>query len=403
MRGKIFAVFDVLGEYGMYAVIFFLPISKSLLESFAGVMAFCFIVKKILRSDFAFIKSASSVYIALFALFSSLSLVNSGEHMRLSVITLLFKWFEYLAVFFITQDTAFRNPRRVKSAVAVFIFGAFLACSSGLSQYLFGVEFLRHRPMIINDIGIYSITSGFQHFNNFASYLVVVILVSLGIFMDSGSRLKHAIISALLFLSAVCIMLTYSRGGWVSLLGGMVLMLVVLRTRRMLALFMAVLVGIFLSPQFHDRVFSWVQFSTGFDAQRFNVWQGTLLMIKEHPFLGVGIGTFMSRFQEYIHGLYVSYVHNCYLQIWAETGIFSLLSFLMFAVILLRQGIRAFRVARGQFWILGLVCGIFAFLIHSFFDTQFYSLQLSFLFWMMAGVLAAIINNNRVAVHEEKR
>jgi O-antigen ligase len=82
------------------------------------------------------------------------------------------------------------------------------------------------------------------------------------------------------------------------------------------------------------------------------------------------------------------YAHNCYLQIWAETGIFSLLSFLGFLWLLLRQGIRAFKKTQ-NYIVLGLTCGLFGYLVHASLDVHFYSLQLAVLFWMWAGILSA--------------
>jgi O-antigen ligase len=99
----------------------------------------------------------------------------------------------------------------------------------------------------------------------------------------------------------------------------------------------------------------------------------------------------MSYFAKYIPNLGVMYAHNCYLQIWAEAGIFTLLSFLAFLVILLIKGIRAFRKNK-SFILLGLICGILGFAVHSFFDTHLYSLQLSALFWLMSGFSQGLID-----------
>ena len=127
------------------------------------------------------------------------------------------------------------------------------------------------------------------------------------------------------------------------------------------------------------------------DADRFVVWRATFNMVKEHPFLGKGVGTFMAYFRDYVSNKNIQYAHNCFLQIWAETGIFSLISFLSFLGFLLWGAITAF-VKNRNFIILGIFAGLSGFLVHSFFDTHFYSLQLSALFWTMAGILQALVN-----------
>ena len=41
----------------------------------------------------------------------------------------------------------------------------------------------------------------------------------------------------------------------------------------------------------------------------------------------------------------------------------------------------------------GLLAGLFGFLVHSFFDTNLYSLPLAVLFWAFAGLAAAKIQS----------
>jgi O-antigen ligase len=129
-----------------------------------------------------------------------------------------------------------------------------------------------------------------------------------------------------------------------------------------------------------------ITFFSGGDATRFAIWKGAWGMIKGHPFLGVGLGTFMANFSRFTKGLGVQYAHNCFLQIWAETGVFALVSFIGFISLVLWEGITTFRRTQDGI-VLGLICAIFASLVHSFFDTHLYSLQLAVLFWFLAGML----------------
>jgi O-antigen ligase len=96
----------------------------------------------------------------------------------------------------------------------------------------------------------------------------------------------------------------------------------------------------------------------------------------------------MDYFSRYLPTLNISYAHNCYLQIWAETGIFSLFSFLIFAGSLFWFGIKSF-LAKKDYLLIGLLAGISAYLAHAFFDTALYSLPLAFLFWILAGLILA--------------
>ncbi len=145
----------------------------------------------------------------------------------------------------------------------------------------------------------------------------------------------------------------------------------------------------FFLPEIRERLLS--VFRAGGDADRLKYWSAAFKMINEHPFLGVGLGTFMANFSKYLPGLNISYAHNCYLQIWAETGIFSLVSFMIFVISLLFLSIKKFLNSR-DFLLLGLLSGIAGFLVHTFFDANLYSLQLAYLFWVWISLIVARLN-----------
>jgi O-antigen ligase len=53
-------------------------------------------------------------------------------------------------------------------------------------------------------------------------------------------------------------------------------------------------------------------------------------MIKEHLFIGNGIGTFMALFRSFSASGNIKYAHNCFLQLWAEAGIIAVSIFVLF-------------------------------------------------------------------------
>ncbi len=127
------------------------------------------------------------------------------------------------------------------------------------------------------------------------------------------------------------------------------------------------------------------------------VWRDTLTMIEERPLFGHGVNTYMRLFQYYNKDAQLSptYAHNCYLQITAETGILGLISFLsilgaLFKDVFQKLADRQSKSRDLYLLTLGLFSGIVAFLVHSLFDTNLYSLQLSAYFWYMAGIVTSI-------------
>ena len=389
LKEKCFKLFDCINEYSLYLLVFFIPISTAGIESFFGFLLVSFIIKKFIKPDFSFLKSSSSIFLIFFVVFISSSLIYSGTYLAKSFTALFFKWFEYILIFIIAQD-ALSNRRRIKNIIIVLLFGLGLTCISGLSQRFLGFEFLRHRPLVGIEGGFYGITGPFQHYNDFGSYLVVVSFIVMGLLLARIKPITKIMLIGLLCLSLLCIFLTFSRGSFLGLVSVLILMLIVSHKFKA-SVFLLLLFVIVLSflPGTKERLVS--TFQIGGDTERFAVWRGTWAMIKDNPFLGKGIGTFMDYFPKYIPGLTTRYAHNCFLQIWAETGIFGLLSFLGFLGVIFWKSIKTFR-RNSDFILLGIICAVFGFLIHSFFDNQLYSLQLAVLFWFMLGLLLARTN-----------
>ena len=128
------------------------------------------------------------------------------------------------------------------------------------------------------------------------------------------------------------------------------------------------------------------------------IWQNSWEIFKRHPVIGNGLNTFYVEYMnirddEY-KGTHGSYAHNCYLQMAADIGITGLLTFLLFIGAVLIKGFKAASRIKDPLYYsiaMGISLGLLAFLIHSSVDTNLYSLNLSALFWMAAGLLMAVI------------
>lgn len=385
MKDKAYNLFKSFGEYGFYGVLFFLAISNALVEIFVVFLFIGFIGRKVIKPEFKFFKFWPNIFLLLFILFSALSLFNSGAYLKISLNALFGKWMQYLGICIIMQDEIY-DKKIVKRGIAIFLFGATLAVLSGLSQYFFDFEFLRNNSVAELRNGLHAASSSFNHYNTFGGYLVVVLsLVAALLLANNPSRSKINILSVSAILSTMAIIFTSSRGSWLAVSVSFIFMAIFSgkNLKRLIPVFIFGLI-LFLIPAFHERFL--LTFKVGGDSDRFRYWLAAWKMINEHPFLGLGVGTFMANFLKFLPNTNISYAHNCYLQIWAETGIFALFSFASFMIFLVYFGIKEFIASRG-FLLLGLLSGVVGFLVHSFFDTNFYSLRLVILFWVWAGLI----------------
>ena len=180
------------------------------------------------------------------------------------------------------------------------------------------------------------------------------------------------------FLGIFILIHTYSRGGWIFFILAIILLTILLK--KFLFLAFSLLITIVLG--FKIDFFKFLIFK---DAGRFELWDISLKMIKAHPLLGNGIGTFMALFRSFSPTRNISYAHNCFLQLWAEAGLISLVIFLLFIFKTLNEGFLFYKKTKNPLFAI-LVCAIVAYLCHSFFDNHFFSSQLAFLFWVLIGL-----------------
>lgn len=393
MKDKFYNFFRFIGECALYGLLFFLAISNALVEIFALLAFLSFIGRKIIKPDFKYLKFWPNIFLFLFLLFSALSLFNSGVYFKISLNALFGKWMQYLGICIIIQDGIY-NLKIIKRAIFLFLLGAILTVFSGLSQYFFNFEFLRNRSISSLSGGLHAASSSFNHYNAFGGYLVVVLSLIFALLLANNySKLKINGLSFLAILSTMAIIFTFSRGSWLAISISFIFMVILSREslKRLIPVFLIIIV-LFLFPIFYERLL--FTFKAGGDSDRFRYWLAAWRMICEHPFFGMGVGTFMANFSKFLPDSNISYAHNCYLQIWAETGIFALLSFGGYMASLIYLGIKRFMVSK-DFLLLGLLSGVVGFLAHSFFDTNLYSLRLAILFWVWVGLISARISRKQ--------
>ncbi len=410
---KILRYLDKIMEYCLYGLAFTIPISISFIEIFATTAIVAFIAKKIMLRENILperFRNITHISLLLFLVFSGLSMFNSGEYLGISLSALILKWVEYIFVFLIAEEVL-NDERKFRNVLAFFLASAFLTGLEGIVQNITGRGFIRGKSMVRVKGTVYGIAGPFNHYNDFASYLVGVLPLAF-VMIFSGKAIKENVAAwkdrygvffyLLTGILGFCLFSTFSRGSWVGLLASGALMILLSPKRKYIAAAMAgFLVLLLLIPVVRDRAM--YTFQDGGDASRFEIWSGTLDMVGDAPFLGQGVGTYMSRFPEYIEDKGIQYAHNSYLQMWAEIGTFGLISFLVFMGSIMLRGVRLFvrrppgvlsagKEGLNYFVLLGLLCGLFGFLTHSFFDTQFYSLQQSVLMWFLFGLMSALMD-----------
>jgi len=137
---------------------------------------------------------------------------------------------------------------------------------------------------------------------------------------------------------------------------------------------------------------------------RIGFWREALQIIAKKPILGAGINTYTKESQKRKNWTGY-YVHNCYLQMAAEVGIVGLGAFLWMLFVLFKNACNKSIVIKDKYLKIlfrGVLSGLVGYLVHSFFDTSFYSLQLNTLFWVILGLIVAIMQIGSLDLKGEK-
>ena len=135
---------------------------------------------------------------------------------------------------------------------------------------------------------------------------------------------------------------------------------------------------------------------------RFNVYQSSIQMFKDNWLLGIGVGN--KNFRE-IYGLYMRTgfdalsSYNIFLETAVESGIFALIAFLGFVIIMLKQGINYILKSENSeeiIFVSTAVLSILALMIHGLVDTVFFRPQIQFIFWTMAAIISSIVTQKQL-------
>ncbi|NLP11152.1 O-antigen ligase family protein, partial [bacterium] len=198
---------------------------------------------------------------------------------------------------------------------------------------------------------------------------------------------------------------SFSRGGTVAL--GIVLA-IILYLKRSWPLFLLVLlvslalVLLVIPPTF------WQHLLTLFDLGKFLAdpslrWRGRLMMgafdqISQNPLLGIGIGNWMMITTRYMSLMPLA-VHNTFLHVAAETGVFGITLFLLIFVRTFSNYYRAQKLfsQAGDIRLALVSQGLFVGLVGVFVGALFLSVQEALIIWAMFGLSVAM---RRVAERE---
>jgi O-antigen ligase len=210
------------------------------------------------------------------------------------------------------------------------------------SQYYTGFEFSAfglYTQAIESEVAsaVARVSGTFGSPNLAATFLSAGLAITLSGYLSDG-RLVHRGLALVTFLAGLAAMvMTQSRGGWIAALVSLSLLLVLALRRRistragLVVLLVVAILGISFSTVILER---FVIEDTGSAVSRIYHSRLALNIIRDHPFTGVGANNqhyFVVEESYRPPELAVARpaaIHNTYLAIWVELGLFGFLAFL---------------------------------------------------------------------------
>lgn len=246
--------------------------------------------------------------------------------------------------------------------------------------------------------GYYRAALPFIGCNAAGTVFCVAILIALGCFRSADRRGKLMMVPVILLLTSA-LMVTQSRGAFVAFVVGFIVFLLLgAGSRHSLVLKVVALVSLVLVVAFVFKISPSVAkryariLNPMANKDRLEIWRTALLMIRDHPVLGVGLNNFVNFYPLYEHpegfGTSMYMAHNVFLEFGATTGIPGLILFVVIAVLGISGGIRGLIKAGSSSSLPATTLAIFAaILTHLQFDITLNSGDMLPFFFVPYGVL----------------
>ena len=339
------------------------------------------------------------VVAVLLIIWTALSIYNSS-YIRLSLFELLRMTKLYLLSRVVASSV--KRKRDIQDVVIALVIGLIVQGVICLLQYVAGID-LGLGLFTVGDLRRVSGTVGWP--NTLGAYAATVLSVTLALWIYSARGRVRMAIGAACIAGLFSLILSFSRGAWISLLAGVALILFwgwrttrlgtkSIRSISLIALAAAV-VGVLFATSITARLTE-VHPDMEVLVDRMQLNRVAINMINAHPLLGVGINTFVDTMKQYdttgVTHYFPQPVHNVFLLVAAETGLVGLGLFLLLMFMAFRAALQAAK-SDDRFLsasAIGISSGLIVLLVNNVADCHLRTDILYALFWLLIGLAVAV-------------
>ena len=268
----------------------------------------------------------------------------------------------------------------------------------GLYQFASGIEIRSEFTDLTRSQGLSRLYSTLGNPNNDAESWSMLLPFILAVTITIKSDTKRVILAVVLLLCLGAFALTYSRAGYVALMAGLAVFVLMSAPRLVPVALIVLLLSIpFLPASIIERLLTLGQDTSS--LYRIRIWEGTMRMLENFWVQGIGMGpqAFISIYRGYAHpsAWNAMHAHNMFLNILAHSGIGALLAFAAYLFRLFRYGISSHVASKNTEFKIYIAAGIgslTAFTVFGMGEYVWFYPRVMLVFWLISGLILAMAN-----------
>lgn len=292
------------------------------------------------------------------------------------------------------------NEKKIKNMLFFLLFGSVAESAFGIGSFLIswqgpfniGIASSRSYSILSGIVsgrvnGTFgSVMENFTGSNLLASYLAILIPISIVFFIILKEHWQKALAGAILLLQCVCLALTYTRTSIVFVFLSILFFAWLIEKKKVIVWMLSFsLIFTLLIPGLVER-FSYDS------TDRLDIWKSAALVAKDYPFWGAGPGKYIDevsgnilKYQVFSFDTESLTPHNFFLYAWAVTGIFALAAMIWIVCAIGRDLWAAFKSSGGDRKVLlaGILASSAGFLMQNFTNNFFFVPTVASYFWVL--------------------
>ena len=357
-------------------------------------------LKVAINKDFKLKYFKTNAWVLMFALVIGICAVTSISLEESRNIALLM--IAFVLSYFVVINTI-ENKKQFKFILYVFSIAAVITAFYGLYQYMFGDLYSQAwlDKEMFEDIKM-RVYSTFENPNVYGEYLILAIPIIVGLLWTEKGIFKKLFWLGSLGVTMLALALTFSRGCWLGIILAIGLLAIMIDRRFILLGIVALLFLPFVLPEsIINRFLSIGNMGDSSTSYRVYIWMGTLAMLADYWFSGIGLGitSFNTIYPIYSYNnISAPHSHNLYLQLVVEFGIVGLIVFLGMLYNFYKETIISI-CKKKNILTSSLIAGVSGFMLQSMFDHTWYNYRVVLIFWI---IIAFGLVSTKVSKSDEK-